>query len=62
MLTHILDGQDRLVSLLGELGPHVLVVGHVGVCLEVQFAPLVFEASVSPLRSFLDFLEEFCRH
>ncbi len=47
MLTHILDGQGPLVSLLGELGPHVLVVGRVGVCLEVQFAPLVFEGSVS---------------
>ncbi len=33
-----------------------------GVCLEVQFAPLEFEVSVSPLSSFLDFFEEFGRH
>ncbi len=28
-----------------------------GVRLEVQFSPLEFEGSVSPLRSFLDFLK-----
>ncbi len=33
-----------------------------GVCLEVQLTPLEFEGSVSPLHSFLDFLEEFGRH
>ncbi len=33
-----------------------------GICLEVQFAPLEFEGSVSPLHSFLDFLKEFSRH
>ncbi len=32
-----------------------------GVCLEVQFAPLELEGSVSSLHSFLDFLEKFCR-
>ncbi len=33
-----------------------------GVCLEIYFAPLELEGSVSPLRSFLDFFEKFCRN
>ncbi len=49
MLKRILAGRGPCVPLLDKLGPHVLVV-----CLEVQFAPLEFEGSVSSLHSFLD--------
>ncbi len=34
MVRCILDGRDPLVPLLGELGPHVLVVGTCGNMLE----------------------------
>ncbi len=53
-----------------SMGPTVRWIGatcfsckpHMRVCFKNQFALLELEGSVSPLRSFLDFFEKFCRH
>ncbi len=60
MVKRIRDRRGPSIPPLGELGPHVLVVGQCGSML--QFTPLESEGSVSPLCSFLDFLQEFGRH